>query len=32
MTIDIKTLGRKQGSFLLQGLSLGKTRNDSDML
>lgn len=32
MTIDIKTLGRKQGSFLLQGMSVGKTRNDSDML
>ena len=32
MTIDIKTLGRKQGSFLLQGMSISKTRNDSDML
>lgn len=32
MTIDIKTLGRHQGSFLLQGLSIGKTRNETDML
>ena len=32
MTIDIKTLGRNQGSFLLQGMSISKTRNDSDML
>lgn len=32
MTIDIKTLGRHQGSFLLQGMSISKTRNDSDML
>ena len=30
--IDIKSLGRKQGSFLLQGLTIGKTKNDSDML
>lgn len=32
MTIDIKTLGRHQGSFLLQGLSISKTRNETDML
>ena len=32
MTIDINSLGRKQGSFLLQGMSISKTRNDSDML
>ena len=32
MTIDIKTVGRHQGSFLLQGMSISKTRNDTDML
>lgn len=32
MTIDIKTLGRHQGSFLLQGLNISKTRNETDML
>lgn len=32
MTIDIKTVGRHQGSFLLQGVSISKTRNDTDML
>lgn len=30
--IDITSLGRKQGSFLLQGLTIGKTKNDTDML
>lgn len=30
--LDISSLGRKQGSFLLQGITVTQTKNNSDML
>lgn len=32
VSIDIKSLGRKQGEFLLHGITVSKTKTDSDML